>query len=228
MLQSVGTFSFPAGRLVLPDVCCDVAVVNGRMYFTGAMTRARPAIHTDCAVQLLRIGIASTRDWLRVPLADLTDLVVPLEDIDRRLSFEVERFLDYGGTQNERIAKMRTPPPDVRFMNAAKTLADGGPVQSAAARVALSERHLERMFRDRVGMTPKLFARIVRFRKAFFAAHAGAPFASAAIDGGYADQAHFTREVQALTGCSPTSLLRRTGDVGFVQDPNAWRDVGCE
>jgi AraC-like DNA-binding protein len=84
------------------------------------------------------------------------------------------------------------------------------------------------MFRDRVGMAPKLFARIVRFRRAFFAAHAGVPLASAAIDGGYADQAHFTREVQALTGCSPTLLLRRTGSVGFVQDPNEWRDVGCE
>jgi hypothetical protein len=94
MLQSVGRFTFPAGRLILPDVCCDVSVVDGRAFFTGAMTRARNALHVDREVLLLRIGIASVRDWLRMPVAELTDLVVPLDEIDRRLAFDVERYLE--------------------------------------------------------------------------------------------------------------------------------------
>ena len=102
------------------------------------------------------------------------------------------------------------------------------PCRAAAARVALTERQLERVFRDRAGVTPKQFTRIVRFRKALFAARAGAPLVVAAAESGYADQAHFTREAQALTGCAPRALLPRTGDVASVQDARKWRDVGCE
>jgi len=227
MLQSVGRFTFPADRLILPDVCCDVSVVDGRAFFTGAMTRARNALHVGREVLLLRIGIASARDWLRLPVAELTDLVVPLDEIDRRLAFDVEQYLE----KAEPGASI--PPPaerrvDARFVAAARALGEGVAVRAAAAQVALTERHLERVFRDRAGVTPKQFARIVRFRKTLFAARAGAPLVIAAAESGYADQSHFTREARALTGCAPRVLLPRTGDVVSVQDFRKWRDVGCE
>jgi AraC-like DNA-binding protein len=224
MLQSVGRFTFPADRLILPDVCCDVSVVDGRAFFTGAMTRARSASHVGREVLLLRIGIASVRDWLRMPVAELTDLVVPLDEVDRRLAFDVERYL----ANTESTAGIPPPierPVDVRFVAAARALGEGVTVRTAAARVALTERQLERVFRDRAGVTPKQFARIVRFRKALFAARAGAPLVIAAAESGYADQAHFTRETQALTGYAPRALLPRTGNVASVQDSRKWRDV---
>jgi AraC-like DNA-binding protein len=227
MLQSVGRFTFPAGRLILADVCCDVSVVDGRAFLTGAMTHARPARVVEREVLLLRIGIPHAREWLRVPLAELTDLVVPLDEIDRELVFDVERFVE-GAQASDAPRTAPAHARDLRLATAARALANGEPVRAAAARVALTERHLERMFRDRVGVTPKLFTRITRFRNAVFAARAGVPLATAAAESGYADQAHFTREVQALAGRSPRALLPHTGDVASVQDAARWRDVGCE
>jgi len=56
-------------------------------------------------------------------------------------------------------------------------------------------------------VSPKLFARIVRFRRAVFAARLGAPLAVAAAENAYADQSHFTKEAHALTN---RSTLRKT------------------
>jgi hypothetical protein len=39
-IQVVITFRPAPGRLSLPDICCDITIVNGRCYFTGPMTIA--------------------------------------------------------------------------------------------------------------------------------------------------------------------------------------------
>jgi AraC-like DNA-binding protein len=79
----------------------------------------------------------------------------------------------------------------------------------------LSERQLERLLDEHAGLSPKTFARIVRFRRAVVAARGGMPLASAAAASGYADQSHFTRDVRDLTGHAPRALLP---NVGSVQD----------
>jgi methylphosphotriester-DNA--protein-cysteine methyltransferase len=104
-------------------------------------------------------------------------------------------------------------------------------VRAAAAATALSDRQLERLMHERIGVTPKLLTRLARFRRAVTAAWCGAPLTAAATAHGYADQSHFTREVRALTGHSPRALLATLpppADVGSVQDVARWRDVGCE
>jgi hypothetical protein len=45
MLQGLGRFRPRPGRLILPDVCCDVTIVGGRPFLTGPMTRARLSRH---------------------------------------------------------------------------------------------------------------------------------------------------------------------------------------
>lgn len=91
--------------------------------------------------------------------------------------------------------------------------AQGRPVGRVAETVGLCERHLERLFYEHAGLAPKIFARIVRFRRAVIAARRGVRLATAAA--AYADQAHFNRDVRDLTGCAPRSLLP---NVGSVQD----------
>jgi AraC-like DNA-binding protein len=226
MLQSLGRYRPPPGRLVLPDVCCDVAIVGGRLFFSGPLTHARPARHVGQDVVLLRIGIVAQREILGVPLAELTDRLVALEDLNRALArdivqrFEVDRLGEaFGGVPAGQT--------DARFLTAANALAAGCSVGDAAARVALGARQLDRLFADRVGVSPKMFTRIVRFRRAAIAARGGVPLATAAAEAGYADQSHFTREVRALTGRPPLALLPAMADVASVQDVASWRDVGC-
>jgi methylphosphotriester-DNA--protein-cysteine methyltransferase len=64
-----------------------------------------------------------------------------------------------------------------------------------------------------LGLSPKLFARIVRLRRGLAAAKAGATSATAAAAAGYADQSYFTRETQAFMSGSPSSLLQNAGNV---------------
>jgi len=97
---------------------------------------------------------------------------------------------------------------DVRVLEAARRLAraPGTPVPALAAEVRLGERHLRRRFAAAVGYGPKTFARVARFRAALGLVRSGESLAAAALAAGYADQAHMTRELVALSGRTPGSL----------------------
>jgi AraC-like DNA-binding protein len=98
-------------------------------------------------------------------------------------------------------------------------------VAELADRVGWSPRHLTARFRAETGLGPKEAARVVRFDRARRVlagrvAGGGAPdLAALAVDGGFADQAHLTREWRALSGLSPTRWL--AAEIGFVQDGTA-------
>jgi AraC-like DNA-binding protein len=71
----------------------------------------------------------------------------------------------------------------------------------------LSERRLQRMFADYVGVSPKWVMRRARLHQAALRAEAGGPaavnWAELAAELGYADQAHLTRDFTATIGVPP-------------------------
>lgn len=82
-------------------------------------------------------------------------------------------------------------------------------VGSLAAGCELSVRQFERVFVERVGLSPKLFGRIARFADAVQAKR-DAPYRSwgdIAAHAGYYDQMHLVRDCHAFSGLSPTDLL---------------------
>jgi AraC-like DNA-binding protein len=86
-------------------------------------------------------------------------------------------------------------------------------VGSLARELGHSHKHLISLFRDQVGIPPKLLARLVRFERVRRAASAnrGIGWAELALRHGYCDQAHLAREVKQLAGLTPTqtaALLR--------------------
>lgn len=82
-------------------------------------------------------------------------------------------------------------------------------VNAVAADLGVSERHLRRVFRETVGLSPKAFARLTRFHRALRAArrsdHAG--WADIAAEAGYYDQAHLIAEFHAIAQVTPRELL---------------------
>ena len=82
-------------------------------------------------------------------------------------------------------------------------------VHAVAVDLGVSERHLRRVFRERVGMSPKTFAKLARFHRALRAARgdARASWASIAAATGYYDQAHLIAEFRAIAGVTPQGLL---------------------
>lgn len=79
-----------------------------------------------------------------------------------------------------------------------------------------SRKHLASRFREEVGMSPKRYARIVRFAEALRRLRApGAPnMANLAQSCGYYDQAHLVREFRALSGETPWGFLRLRAEDG--------------
>jgi len=83
----------------------------------------------------------------------------------------------------------------------------GEGVWALASSVGLSERQLHRRCLDAFGYGPKMLDRVLRMNVALDLARTGRALADVAVLHGYADQAHFTRDVKALTGLPPRTLL---------------------
>ncbi|MBM7620938.1 AraC-like DNA-binding protein [Bacillus tianshenii] len=80
-----------------------------------------------------------------------------------------------------------------------------------AEEMGYSERHLNRIFKDMTGISPKLLAQIFRFEKAsmeLFKSPAGS-VGSAAMDLGYYDQSHFIREFKRFSGMTPGEYKKK-------------------
>jgi AraC-like DNA-binding protein len=83
----------------------------------------------------------------------------------------------------------------------------GARVDELGAALGVSERQLRRRFADAVGYGPKTLARILRFQRFLTLAGDGGELARLALQAGYADQAHLTRETRRLAGRTPLDLL---------------------
>ncbi|OYX48591.1 MAG: hypothetical protein B7Y97_10725 [Sphingomonas sp. 32-66-10] len=83
-------------------------------------------------------------------------------------------------------------------------------VGALARRSGLSPRQIQRIFAREIGMPPRSYLRLLRFREAVAGVQGeAARLADMAAASGYADQAHMTREFRALGGLSPGTTRRR-------------------
>jgi len=96
--------------------------------------------------------------------------------------------------------------------------ASGGtaPIATLREHVGLSKMQLVDAFRRDVGLTPKLYARIVRFRRALFELQwaRARRLTDVALDAQYYDQAHMNTEFRALGGVTPRAFLAGRHPVG--------------
>lgn len=78
-------------------------------------------------------------------------------------------------------------------------------VEQVAAGLGVSRQHLAAQFRQHVGLSPKLFARICRFRRATAAIKAAQSpdWAELALACGYFDQSHLIHDFQEFAGSAP-------------------------
>ena len=80
-----------------------------------------------------------------------------------------------------------------------------GDIETIAQKLNCTRRHLEREFKKTVGLTPKLFSRIIRFTYIFQVMKEGdASWVSIALDSGHFDQAHFIKNFKEFTGEEPS------------------------
>jgi len=92
------------GRLIVPDVCCDLVWSGGRLKITGPLTHATKSTNTGDEVTLLKLHPLVAYEWLRVPPSCFTDRAIELHDVNPRLTDELDRLMSEG-----RLAELVEP-----------------------------------------------------------------------------------------------------------------------
>jgi AraC-like DNA-binding protein len=86
-------------------------------------------------------------------------------------------------------------------------------VSKVIDQVGCSARHFNQLFRDQVGLTPKLFCRVRRLRQVLYriAGKSQVDWADIAFTCGYFDQAHLIHDFRSFADCTPTEYLAQRG-----------------
>jgi AraC-like DNA-binding protein len=116
---------------------------------------------------------------------------------------------DFGGLERlaARLLGGFRPTAQMELVRRASQLleaAEGG-LPLVASELHTSERTLRRAFDQTVGLGPKALTRILRAQRALRGLERGHKAGPLAYELGFADQAHLTRDVQALTGLTPSA-----------------------
>jgi AraC-like DNA-binding protein len=162
---------------------------------------------------------------LGLPICELTDSAIALEDLSRRLFRELERVRDLSS-----LTQALTALDPALCAFAEQSRIDDDPVSWAvreierssgmmsvrdvADRIGWSTRQLQRRFKDSVGISPKLFERMQRFQRVFRVMEdATSNWVDVSIDCGHYDQAHLIRDFREFSGKTPTALLDKEIDL---------------
>lgn len=91
---------------------------------------------------------------------------------------------------------------------------NAGSMEKLALQVGFTPKHMIRLFKDHVGMSPKSFLKVIRFQKAIsdIAKRSTVDWTSIAVESGYYDQAHFIHDFKHFSGFTPQVYLKKQMD----------------
>jgi AraC-like DNA-binding protein len=196
----------------------DVGFVAG-LHDTYALTETRGS-QAGMQIDLTPVG---AHLLLGIPMDELAQRVVTLEELFGEEGLLWREALAEAPGWLERFALVdhfllgllddaRSPVPSVtRALHRLNESGGTVPVGAVAAEIGCSRRHLISRFREQVGVTPKLLARILRFQRAvaLVDARTSMGWAEIAQACGYYDQAHMVRDFNQFAGGPPSEFARR-------------------
>ncbi|WP_439673667.1 helix-turn-helix domain-containing protein [Embleya sp. MST-111070] len=201
---------------VLPDGCIDLIWSGDELVVAGPDTLAHVVEdRVGARYAAVRCAPGVGPALLGTPADALRDRRIPLADVwgerDVRILSERLAAAPDPAAFLEELAAARLRDRDPEAARFAGTvvgeLRAGADVATVAAGVRLSERQLHRRSLAAFGYGPKTLARVLRLERALDLARTGVPPARVAAGTGYADQAHFARDVKALAGVPLRTLL---------------------
>jgi AraC-like DNA-binding protein len=142
---------------------------------------------------------------------------VPLDDTWSASARDLRDRLREAGSANERFFLLQTAllarlndrlrlHPSVQFaLGTFRREPHVSSVVEVSREAGLSRRRFAQLFREQVGITPKLYCRLHRFQRVVSQIASGAPvnWADVALSCGYSDQAHLSHEFREFSGISP-------------------------
>ena len=200
--------------VVLPDGCVDLVVLSsGR---TG-----RKGLHVtdwEVAPRLVRLDAGTCLTGYRLQHGTTLDLAkFEIADLDSSyLETEIEALTRHDQEVSEIIDAL---------------CVTGNSVHRLARQQGVSERTLQRRFRDPSLPTPAFLRQLGRARRTVQALPCRVPLAEIAARYGYSDQAHMTREFVRWFGWTPAQLRRNPVAITDLAQPGLgnWSgEIGLE
>ncbi|NJM72198.1 MAG: AraC family transcriptional regulator [Cyanobacteria bacterium CRU_2_1] len=161
--------------------------------------------------------------FFALPAGELHNQIVSLEDVWKDRAVELRDRLLEAPTLETRflvlerfLLTMAQPPkrhPGVDFALREFGRSPTPSVSAVIDQIGFSTRHFNQLFRDQVGLTPKLFCRVRRLRQVLYllAGKEQVDWLDIAFTCGYFDQAHFIHDFRAFADCTPTEYLAQRG-----------------
>ncbi|MEW9547338.1 helix-turn-helix domain-containing protein [Nonomuraea sp. NPDC050783] len=210
------------------------AIQDGYAFYRGPLTDSAPHRHAAFQVAIALRGEVAVVDESGARHSDVALIVPPMAwhrmlATESLLTFFVEPHCAFADRLRERCgdgvtvaAELRdlgeehirrtgahpSDELDSRLLAAMSKLADGDePMPRLAAQVGLSPQRLRSLARHQLGMPLARWRIWLRLRRAAEALREGQSPAGAAVTGGFADQAHFTRCMREMIGLTPSAVL---------------------
>lgn len=231
----------PAAEPVLPDGCPEIVFNLADRFqkipsYGDVETQATAIVSGQLRRQILirptgRVSLFGVRfrphaafGFLGVGMSSLADHVVPLSDVIGGASEEIESRVNDATTFEERIAAVeavlssrikRSKNEDSLAAALSGLISDSGgrmSVRELVEATGVGERRVERIFAKHVGVSPKMFARIVRFQGVVRSIEAADSFGllDTALSFGYYDQSHMIHDFNEFAGTSPLQYFEAT------------------
>ncbi|PTL76797.1 AraC family transcriptional regulator [Vitiosangium sp. GDMCC 1.1324] len=209
------------------DLIVRVTPANGYVHAIGTRLHALHKSVVDVPQTIaVRFKPGGAYPFFGVPMSELTDRIVSIDTLwgadGTRLRHELAeapsiaarmQVLEDALTERLRRGDVFEPASAHVVRRAIRVMTDATEpprVEVLARELGLSARQLRRAFDEVVGVSPKEFARVVRFQRAVRASERAATpdWGAIAAAVGYYDQAHLISDFRALTGTTPSAFVR--------------------
>ena len=202
----------------------------------GPMKEVGPALPAQCPLMVgayLKPGRGAA--FTGAMAAELRDHVVSLDDLWRSSASvavqlgeldECERIARFESELLRRVSRRFHSSVRVNELAALIDRQRGHvSVQRLSDEAGVSRQHLTRVFREVVGLSPKLYCRLARFHAGLVYAGCGSAidWADVAQRLGYADQSHMIAEFKQFSSLTPGQLASRSWFHPFIERAKARR-----
>jgi AraC-like DNA-binding protein len=226
-VESFGYFAGPPAphrrERILPGGWTDVMVnLSADSAVLAGPTKRFKVIETGQQRELMSVHfrLGGAVPFFPVPISAVTETAVDLADLWGR----------DGAVLAERLAEAATPARKLQLLEGAllahagtferdpameraiQALERGIAVRDVVERFGTTAKPFVRRFTERVGLTPKRFARVRRLQRVLASVSPQVDWAEVAASHGYFDQSHLIQDFRDLTGLTPTEYRPRSPD----------------
>jgi len=217
----------PHVQKTLPHPCAHLVIEEGRSEIVGVLTTIfERTLEGRGVVFATKFTPGGFHPFARVPLVDLTDRRIPLNEMFGADGVALERAVLEAPDDAARFARLeeflrtRERAPDDGLDTVAEIVALAERdrtilrVEDVTSRLGVTPRTVQRLFRRFVGVGLKWVIRRYRLLEALERIDAGGDidWPALAIDLGYFDQAHFIKDWKSLIGEPPTQYRARASE----------------